>query len=174
MNRSESPNTDGIEWKEFYNGYWINNNGEIWSAKSNKLRKTSIDKYGYEYLTITDKGTKKFMIHRLVAIYFIDNPLNKKCVNHIDGNKINNNYLNLEWCTISENNKHAFNIGLKKPCGGVKPKPILQITESGLILEYKSQREASRLTNIDQASIWRALNKKVNKAGNSIWMYKED
>ena len=39
MNRSESPNTDGIEWKEFYNGYWINNNGEIWSAKSNKFRK---------------------------------------------------------------------------------------------------------------------------------------
>ena len=31
MNRSGSPNTDGIEWKEFYNGYWINNNGKIWS-----------------------------------------------------------------------------------------------------------------------------------------------
>ena len=96
---------------------------------------------------------------------------NLKLQNH---NTIHSVNINIKWYTITENNKHTFNIGLKKPCGGVKPKPILQITESGLILEYKSQREASRLTNIDQASIWRALNKKVNKAGNSIWMYKED
>ena len=55
---------------------------------------------------------KTYMVHRLIAKLYVPNPEKKKYVNHIDGNKLNNHYSNLEWCTISENNKHARDTGL--------------------------------------------------------------
>lgn len=73
--------------------------------------------YGY-YLQVTlcrnNKHTKH-LIHRLVAQAFIENHDNKPCVNHIDGDKANNRVDNLEWCTFSDNNQHAYDTKLKKP-----------------------------------------------------------
>lgn len=60
-----------------------------------------------------DGKTKSHLIHRLVAEKFIPNPDNKPFVNHIDGNKHNNSVNNLEWCTRSENERHAWKTGLK-------------------------------------------------------------
>lgn len=59
-----------------------------------------------------DGFSKGFYIHRLVALMFIPNPENKPCVNHKDGDKLNNHYTNLEWCTDAENNRHASLMGL--------------------------------------------------------------
>ncbi len=94
--------------------------------KVEKIRKSFIRSntcnYFYIQLWIKDKPTT-MAIHRLVAKAFIDNPENKKTVNHIDGNKLNNNVCNLEWATYSENLKHAYTVGLKQlPTGkpGVK------------------------------------------------------
>lgn len=52
--------------------------------------------------------TKKFRINRLVAIAFIPNPENKKCVEHIDCDKTNNNVTNLRWCSYTENNNNPL------------------------------------------------------------------
>ena len=61
---------------------------------------------------VANGNSKLVVIHRLVAKAFIPNPQNKAQVNHIDGNKKNNNVRNLEWCTNQENVIHAINIGL--------------------------------------------------------------
>ena len=56
---------------------------------------------------------QSFLVHRLVALYFVENKNCYEFVNHIDGNKSNNRSDNLEWCTRSENELHAWRIGLK-------------------------------------------------------------
>ena len=64
-------------------------------------------------LSAADGSRRSIPVHRLVCAAFYDNPEDKRCVNHIDGDKANNHVSNLEWATHSENEKHAYRIGLK-------------------------------------------------------------
>lgn len=108
---------------EFYGKFYqISNQGNVRSisrksyTKTNVLKRTkgkelSKTKKKNGYLTVMfclKNKKKRFYIHRLVAITFIPNPKNKPQVNHIDCNKENNNYWNLEWNTKIENTKHAI------------------------------------------------------------------
>ena len=82
--------------------------GKILLTRSGKISEGYKNNYGYKYISIKSSGKKKnFLIHRLVALTFIPNKLNKPCINHIDGNKENNDISNLEWCTHKENMIHA-------------------------------------------------------------------
>ena len=68
---------------------------------------------GYMQLGISiGNQVKVFKVHRVVAITWLDNPLNKETINHINGNKKDNRVANLEWATRSENVIHAFQTGL--------------------------------------------------------------
>ena len=104
-------------WKTIkdYPNYKISNIGNIISLNTGKEKIASDN--GKGYLTVTlynhSKG-KHFYIHRLVAEHFLNNPKNLLEVNHIDGNKQNNYYLNLEWVTRAENMKHAWDNKLIK------------------------------------------------------------
>jgi hypothetical protein len=131
---------------------------------------------GYLKVILCQSGIQKpFKIHRLVATHFIENPLNKPAVNHIDGNKQNNCDWNLEWNTNSENTKHAFAIGLKESqrnavrilgkslVGATSPtsKKVID-TETGK--EYFSLREAAKQNNIHERTLSSyLLNQRKNK-----------
>lgn len=69
-----------------------------------------------------DGKRKKYLVHRLIATAFIPNPDGYKCVNHKDGNKLNNSVDNLEWCSYSDNLIHAYKNNLRKlPTGTNNP-----------------------------------------------------
>jgi hypothetical protein len=107
---------EDIPWKEIdnYSNYRIYNNGQIYGDYIKKYLTPSIVNGYYRVSLWRDNIGKSCYIHRLVAQLFCDNSDNKPIVNHRDGNKLNNHYTNLEWVTCSENNKHAYIIGLKK------------------------------------------------------------
>ncbi len=139
-----------------YENYEISENGII--RRNNKILKPYLTGKGNKkYLTIAlcKNGTiKKFKIHRLVAETFIPNPENKKTVNHIDGNKLNNCVNNLEWCTYSENNIHSYqklNKIMKNKKGSI---PIIQYDINGdFIKEYPSSREVQRQLHICHSDV---------------------
>lgn len=110
-----------------YENYQISNFGNIRNKKSNKIIKSRMKKSGYFDIALSSKNKrKKFLIHRLVAMHFIDNPENKPQVNHIDGNRGNNIYTNLEWSTSKENTNHSIEFlrFYKCPCCGFNSKEI--------------------------------------------------
>lgn len=136
-------------WKDIkgYEGlYQVSNLGRVKSLdivdRLGRKHKSNI-KYqndngnGYLIVNLKHNGKQKnHLVHRLVAEAFIENPENKKEVNHIDGDKLNNRVDNLEWVSRSENLKHAFKLGLNKNLKGINhPKFKLTIEQVKFIKE---------------------------------------
>lgn len=92
--------------------YKIFENGKIIKLSNNKELKHFKDKEGYIIISKKIYNTKR--LHRILAIAFIPNPENKPIINHKNGIKHDFNLDNLEWCTYSENSKHAYKLGLAK------------------------------------------------------------
>lgn len=123
-------------WKDIkgYEGiYKISNFGKIKSLErkiginggyfinKEKILKPNQDSRGYPSVRLRLNGVPiLYRVHRLLAIAFIPNSENKPCVNHKNGIKSNNSLDNLEWCTQSENIRHAIDTGLKVSSKGEK------------------------------------------------------
>ena len=119
--------------------YTINDKGEIYSDNSGLMKSRNKGKTEYQIINFqTIDGKKKtYRVHRLVLMAFkpIDNPDSME-VNHIDGNKKNNSLDNLEWCTSSENQKHAYRTGLQKARKSEKSN-LVKLTEE--VFELRAQ-----------------------------------
>jgi hypothetical protein len=97
-----------------FEDYFVTTDGKIFSIKLNRYIIQRLDEKGYLSVSLNTNGYRKYMkVHRIVALNYLSNPDNKPQVNHIDGNKQNNDVSNLEWVTGSENIKHAIKAGLR-------------------------------------------------------------
>ena len=159
-------------WKplEEYKGIKVSSIGRIWKA-ANKSRKERIltvfpkDKDGYYRCSVQklDGTWTSQPVHRLVAKAFINNPLNKPAVNHIDGNRINNTISNLEWVTPKENVLHSYKFGNRKICKIVPKKTILtdyQVSQIDILRTLYTVKQISKLFNIEYQSLKNIIHKK--------------
>ena len=147
---------DDEQWREWPQDprIMVSNKGNVISCKrgAGHPLKAWHNNCGYQQVgAVSGHAT---CVHRMVAETWLDNPNNYTQVNHINGNKDDNRVENLEWVTPSQNIRHAFRTGLKKPSGGLKATPI-RVVETGEIFE--SQSECARRIGGDQAAIWRCL-----------------
>lgn len=140
-----------------YSRYVIDTYGNVYSLNYNKtgkikIMKQSKNRYGYMQIELFDdnKESKLLSVHRLVAISFIPSIKGKDYVNHIDGNRSNNHVSNLEWCSLSENAKHSYNIiktqsyDRLSTIGKAAAKKLLKFTEQ----EIDSIREKHNLQHV--------------------------
>lgn len=143
--------------------YTCDEYGNIFSCgtsinRRKKLMKQNI-KNGYYYVCLTDingKPSKKY-VHRIIAQSFIDNQNNKKEVNHIDCNKLNNNIMNLEWTTRKENLQHSYDNGLKREhekhgMAKLTKNEVLKIRKLYKSKKY-SYRQLSEMYNVSMSCI---------------------
>lgn len=171
------------EWKElkdFEEFYEISNMGRIYSKRKKKIMTVLDHNCGYVQINLIGKGFKTHKyIHRLVAEHFVPNEENKPMVNHKDGDKRNNQYTNLEWCTARENQQHSRKV-LKRETYKIpvtygkehhNSKKINQIKNGTVINTFFGCGEAFRATGISKANIWSALKGKRQSAGGYNWQY---
>lgn len=109
---------------EGYPAYSISNLGYIIGARG-KVLKEDTNSGGYKRITLCKNGIPyRVFVHRLVAEHFVDNPNDFKYVNHIDGDRTNNEANNLEWCTASYNVTDGWKRGRLHPHTGKRATTI--------------------------------------------------
>ena len=179
-------------WKDIpgYEGiYQVSNNGNVVSLNAyghniKRALKQRLNYYGYSTVVLNHNKKSKYVgVHILVAKTFIPNPEHKPQVNHIDGNKTNNNVNNLEWVTCKENIQHAIRTGLSNPKGykGIygkdhaASKPVLQYDIHGnFIKKWGSRIEAARHYNVNSCLISNCIAGRWQSCRGFIWKeYKE-
>lgn len=145
----------------FYNGqptnYFITTDGKCKNQKTNNWLKGQVSKNGYlTYNIKIDSNTaKRLYAHRMVAETYLSKIKGKTEVNHIDGNKLNNNVKNLEWVNSAENKRHAIDMGLYDN----KLKTVYCFSENReLIASYRSVSDASEMTGIGRSQLSVACN----------------
>lgn len=184
-----------MTWKTIdeFDNYEINKRGEIRNKTTGRTKKPTLATNGYYYVTLykNNKG-KTLIVHRVLASAFIPNPNNLPTVNHKDGVKTNNELSNLEWTTYGENNKHAYDNGLKKVTPkmmnhaknlhkalaesnpyGVNRNPVIA-KFGGVEIHYHSVEHAAESLGFHRSSIDRVLKGKRKSAKGIVFKYKEE
>ena len=177
------------EWKDikgFEGLYAISNYGRVKSLKricrantcglrtiEEKILSPCVASSGYCIVVLSKNGAhKSCSIHRLVAEAFIENPENKKEVNHKDECKTNNIFTNLEWCDRAYNANYGTSV---KRCSAKKFKKVAQIDiNSGVVIRvFPSAKLAEEMTGISRKNISMVCLNKRKIAGGYIWKFAE-
>ena len=149
----------------------ISNKGNLKNIRNGRILKQTINSRGYYQCNVSQDGAKKSLrIHRLVGLLFVSNPENKPYINHIDGDKLNNDTSNLEWVTAKENDSHARKNGLKKGNRPIKSSSIY----SGEEFVFYSIGEASSVLGINKGSIHKVLSGKYRQTKGFRFEYLEN
>lgn len=162
-----------IEIPGFKGMYLINKNGQVkvkmrsWITGRHGLKREIpehiinpfLKSNGYYHINIRHDGKQsQYPIHTLLARTFIPNPENKRCINHRDGNRINNSLKNLEWATYSENNNHALKTGSRINPTGIRngySKPLQVVKNNKPLGIYASLKEASQKLKIQYDRLYK-------------------
>lgn len=185
------------EWQHIpkFNGYYsastlgrirsnhrviIRNDNIKTTIKERILKQTS---NGTGYLVVylcLNATTTTYLVHRAVADSFLENPLNKKTINHINGIKTDNRLANIERATQSENLKHAYRTGLREPpmkgafgiLNGNSKRVSQYSIRCGILLNtFDCQHSAARHTGVDNSSISKSCRGVLKSAGGYIWKF---
>lgn len=160
--------------KDYEKWYLVSNTGKV---KSLGREVSGIDKAGdfyriiksvrilkpsnvkdYDRVVLCDLSEKKCLfVHRIVAEAFIEKLKGKAFVNHINGNKTDNQAENLEWCTRSENQLHAVKIGLQKPHFNHPFKKRISILKNNQVIYIAGVREICRKFKLDHRGVQRTI-----------------
>lgn len=160
---------------------WRSANGNKRICHPKEL-KSSLTKHGYLKVTLSKDGkaiTKT--VHSLIADAFLDHEDGKTCINHIDGDKTNNNVSNLERCTYSENINHSYRIGLRVGKSNMKgrfnelngrSRSVRQLNLSGEVIKlWPSMMEVERILKINSGNISSCASGKIKTAYGFKWEY---
>jgi len=170
-------------WKDILieENYEANDEGRIRDKQTKEIIPQWVGKDGY---CIASLSNKLYRVHRLIALTFVDNPMNLPVVNHKNFCKTDNHIENLEWVSHRENAKHSFTSHhrdetMEKWVKKVQPlaadaskTKVAQYDLSGKLIKiYDSQKEASELTKIARSSITSCVTHKRKTAGGYKWEY---
>ena len=159
----------GVLWSELpdFKGYFISENGMVYSVKRKKCLTPRVNNKGYiTYCLSKDSKHYYRLAHRLVASAFLPNPANLPEVNHKDENSTNNHFSNLEWCSRKYNVNYGTSIERGKRTQGFQ---IAQYRTNGeLVRVWPSIKEAAR-NGYDFRHIQRCLKGKNKTHGGYEW-----
>jgi hypothetical protein len=142
-----------------------------------KILSTKTNKFGYKEVALSKDGkTKTVLLHRLIAIHFVENPQGLPCVNHKNGIKTDNRIENLEWCTRSQNTKHAYdnnlggfrdyaNEGIRVMNEHTQYVYVRLISPNGDELQFDSARSAAEYLGTTNDEVTRAIRKSQRVKG---------
>lgn len=161
--------------------YSIREDSVVFDTVKGKVRPTFL-RNGYLCVRLNDGAKyRNEYLHRLLGIAFIPNPKNLPCINHIDGDKLNNSLDNLEWCSFAENIWHRYNIlpeekqGRQRKLGNYKgflgrgPARAVRCIETGQ--EFPSISECERRTGIKHTTLCEHLSGRNKTCAGFHWEY---
>lgn len=164
------------QWKNIVEAtnYEVSNLGNIRNTKSGQILNPGVAGNGYKQVSLKMIATGKFekrYVHRLVAQYWIDNPENKREVNHINLDRTDNRVENLEWITSSDNQKHKYKNGDYKTSN----RKVEQISiDTGEVLNvFNSIIDAARFMGHTRQQIDKVVHSKAKTAFGYFWKFSD-